>query len=62
MCEDAIAERAHSQSKDLHMQRKVVKSLMEQIAPGTRVKRGPDWKWAAQDGDPPGVCVCKYVM
>lgn len=24
-------------------------------AAGTRVKRGPDWKWGNQDGTPPGL-------
>lgn len=31
-----------------------MKQQIKFLVPGSRIVRGPDWKWRDQDGNPPG--------
>lgn len=39
---------------NLRRQRRTVKQQIKYMVPGSRIMRGPDWKWRDQDGNPPG--------
>lgn len=43
----------HAFESTFRRQQQAAKEAASRIKPGTRVVRGPDWKWHNQDGDPP---------
>ncbi|XP_006820630.1 uncharacterized protein LOC102807577 [Saccoglossus kowalevskii] len=39
-----------------------IQDMVMQVRKNTKVRRGRDWKWGNQDGDPPGVGTVKRVI
>ncbi|RWS30867.1 E3 ubiquitin-protein ligase HECTD1-like isoform X10 [Leptotrombidium deliense] len=52
VCDD-LGKAAKEAEANLRRQRRQVRQQVKQMVVGSRVMRGPDWKWRDQDGNPP---------
>ncbi|XP_035233746.1 LOW QUALITY PROTEIN: E3 ubiquitin-protein ligase HECTD1-like, partial [Stegodyphus dumicola] len=53
VCDD-LGKAAKEAEANLRRQRRVIKQQIKYMVLGSRIVRGPDWKWRDQDGNPPG--------
>lgn len=50
---NSFTRELHAYESQFKQQQMEAKESANKIRPGSRVVRGPDWKWHNQDGDPP---------
>lgn len=54
-CKRAFDKHIQQELMQKQARRACMQRAAQIIRPGSRVRRGADWKWGNQDGDPPGI-------